>query len=103
MKCEACNWQEMPNNVASLVNHVEHCAACINDETITVWRKGEFVAIKKPAKKLAKGDVLMEGIVFKNYEKLVRKVEVADVEVVLPENLEEQAILVSEEEIAKEK
>lgn len=89
MKCEACNWQEMPNNVATFVKHVGNCSSCSADEMVTVWRDSELVAIKRPTKKLPESDTLMEDIVFKKYERIVKKVKVQDSEVVIPEETSE--------------
>lgn len=49
MRCiESCTYQEMPNNVTRLKNHIEHCEKCVPANQINiVWNDGEFVAVRE--------------------------------------------------------
>lgn len=63
MRCvESCTYQEMPNNMPRLKNHIEHCDKCVPaDQISVVWQDGEFVAVRGDVEEAVEIPVVLEA------------------------------------------
>lgn len=63
MRCvESCTYQEMPNNMPRLKNHIEHCEHCVPaDQISVVWEDGEFVAVRNVVEEAVEIPVVLEA------------------------------------------